>query len=98
MWILWFLESLGEVIVYTGSSSQSRRHTLWSPLVERDKRISSEELISYQEKPGGSVVHLARTCMRLKTQESESRSVVSNFVTPLTIQSMAFSRPEYWSG
>ena len=31
--------------------------------------------------------------------ESESRSVVSDsFVIPWTIQSMEFSRPEYWSG
>ena len=29
---------------------------------------------------------------------SESHSVVSNSVTPWTIQSMEFSRPEYWSG
>ena len=28
---------------------------------------------------------------------SESRSVVSDFVTPW-VQSMEFSRPEYWSG
>ena len=30
--------------------------------------------------------------------KSESRSVVSYSVTPWTIQSMEFSRPEYWSG
>ena len=30
--------------------------------------------------------------------DSESRSVVSDSVTPWTIQSMEFSRPEYWSG
>ena len=30
--------------------------------------------------------------------ESESRSVVSSFVTPWTIQPLEFSRPEYWSG
>ena len=30
--------------------------------------------------------------------ESKSRSVVSNSVPPWTIQSMEFSRPEYWSG
>ena len=30
--------------------------------------------------------------------ESESRSVVSDSATPRTIQSMEFSRPEYWSG
>ena len=30
--------------------------------------------------------------------ESESRSVVSNSATPWIIQSMEFSRPEYWSG
>ena len=30
--------------------------------------------------------------------ESESHSVVSYSVTPWTIQSMEFSRPEYWSG
>ena len=29
---------------------------------------------------------------------SESRSVMSDFVTPWTVQSMEFSRPEYWSG
>ena len=31
-------------------------------------------------------------------KESESRSVVSDSVTPWTIQSMEFSRSEYWSG
>ena len=30
--------------------------------------------------------------------ESESRSVVSDSATPRTVQSMEFSRPEYWSG
>ena len=30
--------------------------------------------------------------------ESQRRSVVSDSVTPWTIQSMEFSRPEYWSG
>ena len=30
--------------------------------------------------------------------ESESRTVVSDSATPWTIQSMEFSRPEYWSG
>ena len=30
--------------------------------------------------------------------ESESRSVKSNSATPRTIQSMEFSRPEFWSG
>ena len=30
--------------------------------------------------------------------DSESRSVVSDSATPWTIQSMEFSRPEYWSG
>ena len=29
---------------------------------------------------------------------SESRSVMSNSVTPWTIWSMEFSRPEYWNG
>ena len=30
--------------------------------------------------------------------ESESRSVEYDSVTPWTIQSVEFSRPEYWSG
>ena len=34
----------------------------------------------------------------LSPTESESRSVVSDSATPLTAQSMGFSRPEYWSG
>ena len=34
----------------------------------------------------------------LKVKESESHSVVSDFVTPWTMESMEFSRPEYWSG
>ena len=33
-----------------------------------------------------------------RKSESESRSVVSDSVTPWTIQSVEFSRPEYWSG
>ena len=34
----------------------------------------------------------------MKESESEGCSVVSDFVNPWTIQSMEFSRPEYWSG
>ena len=34
----------------------------------------------------------------LSLLRSESRSVVSYSVTPRTIQSREFSRPEYWSG
>ena len=34
----------------------------------------------------------------LLDNESESHLVVSDFVTSWTIQSMEFSRPEYWSG
>ena len=30
--------------------------------------------------------------------QSESRSVMSDSATPWAIQSMGFSRPEYWSG
>ena len=30
--------------------------------------------------------------------ESESRSVVSDYAMPWTIQSTEYSRPEYWSG
>ena len=30
--------------------------------------------------------------------ESKSRSVVSDSATAWTLQSMEFSRPEYWSG
>ena len=30
--------------------------------------------------------------------ESESHSVMSDSVTPWTLQSMEFSRPEYWTG
>ena len=33
-----------------------------------------------------------------EASESESCSAVSNSVTTWTIQSMEFSRPEYWSG
>ena len=33
-----------------------------------------------------------------KESEIESCSVVSNTKTPWSIQSMEFSRPEYWSG
>ena len=33
-----------------------------------------------------------------KGSESERRSVVSDSATPWTVQSMEFSRPEYWSG
>ena len=31
-------------------------------------------------------------------EKSESRSVMSNSAAPWTVQSMGFSRPEYWSG
>ena len=33
-----------------------------------------------------------------KGSESESRSVVSDSLRPHGLQSMEFSRPEYWSG
>ena len=36
-------------------------------------------------------------CLR-GSWESESRSVVSDSATPWTIQSVEFSRPEYWRG
>ena len=36
-------------------------------------------------------------CWCLVTSESESHSVVSDSATPWTLQSMEFSRPEYWS-
>ena len=32
------------------------------------------------------------------SEESESRSVVSDSATPRTMQAMGFSRPEHWSG
>ena len=41
--------------------------------------------------------HLGQTRLR-KESESKSHSVVSDSATPWTIQSMEFSRPEYWSG
>ena len=37
------------------------------------------------------------TCL-CREEESESGSAVSDSATPWTIQSMEFSRPEYWSG
>ena len=37
-------------------------------------------------------------CCCLVTSESESHSVVSNSAAPWTIESMEFSRLEYWSG
>ena len=43
----------------------------------------------------GSLLHIF---YHLKESESESCSVVSNTATPQTIQSMEFSRPEYWNG
>ena len=33
-----------------------------------------------------------------RKSESESHSVMSHSATPWTIESMEFSRPEYWSG
>ena len=38
------------------------------------------------------------TPSKVKWIESECRSVMSESVTPWTIQSMEFSKPEYWSG
>ena len=40
--------------------------------------------------------HLGQTRLR-RESESGSHSVVSDSVTPWTIESMEFSRPEYWS-
>ena len=34
----------------------------------------------------------------IEVKLSESRSVMSDSVTPCTVQSMKFSRSEYWSG
>ena len=42
-------------------------------------------------------VLLLKTCTS-QSQWSESRLVVSNSVTPWTIKSMEFPKPEYWSG
>ena len=42
-----------------------------------------------------------QTTVKLKQKsitKSESHSVVSDSVTPWTIQSTEYSRPEYWSG
>ena len=41
---------------------------------------------------------LLNTTLKEGVSESESDSVVSDSATPWTIQSMAFSRPEYWNG
>ena len=47
--------------------------------------------------PGIQLTHIA--CLScIGTCESESRSVMSESATPWTIQSMEFSRQEYWSG
>ena len=43
-------------------------------------------------------VQLIGNSVRLPRSENESCSVMSNSATPWTIQSMEFSRPEYWSG
>ena len=40
----------------------------------------------------------AKIAFNVVTGESESRSAVSDSETPGTIQSMQFSRPEYWRG
>ena len=46
--------------------------------------------------PGIQLTHIA--CLScIGTCESESRSVMSESATPWTIQSMEFSRLEYWS-
>jgi len=39
-----------------------------------------------------------RNTEQIKGSESERRSVLSDSVTPWTIQSMELSRPEYWVG
>ena len=43
-------------------------------------------------------VYFAFSTSQLRSQKSKLLSPVQLFVTPWTIQSMEFSRPEYWSG
>ena len=42
--------------------------------------------------------HLRHLCVFIKCRKWKSLSLVQLFATPWTIQSMEFSRPEYWSG
>ena len=42
--------------------------------------------------------HIYTTDIHEEEVKSKSLSCVRLFATPLTIQSMEFSRPEYWSG
>ena len=44
------------------------------------------------------LIRVTRNTEQIKGNESESRSVLSDSVTLWTIQSMEFSRPEYWVG
>ena len=44
------------------------------------------------------IQHDTATMENSMERERESCSVVSNSVTPWSIQSIEFSRPEYWSG
>ena len=52
------------------------------------------QLQSVKAAPDKSEAHSSRH----RESESASRSVVSDSAAPWTIQSMEFSRPEYWSG
>ena len=44
-----------------------------------------------------TIRHMAQG-WEISSSSSESRSVMSDSASPWTIQSMEFSRPEYWSG
>ena len=43
------------------------------------------------------IFHFSHTAAKKECKWSESHSIMSDSVTPWTIQSMEFSRPEYWS-
>ena len=56
------------------------------------KKRKTMTLNSYQVK-----IFISLLAMDLNISESESHSVVPDSATPYTIQTMEFSRPEYWS-
>ena len=88
-----------------GSKSTGRQHHFLRVVpklrAEADGFLRAEDPVIHSNRtprPRCQEEKLLNMTLKEGVSESESHSVVSDSATPWTIQSMEFSRPEYWSG